>query len=309
MEKLPVHIISGFLGSGKTTAIIQLLGQKTNNEQWAVIINEFGRISIDGQTLRSSSFVGNVFDIAGGCICCSAKEYFSENLSTILLSGNYCRIIIEPSGLGGIDLISEIVEANTNLQLMPVICLVDILGIDNPRLQLNPIYRMQITKAKFIAFSKCDLLPDNGQRDHLIDQFKTTFTKKQKDIILSTNLLEKFVNIDYRAKPEENKYRMIFESKEHLTDSNYQEINFRFDTNHIFDPNKVVACIGKHPSVVRAKGFVQTKNGWTLFHFTLSGSSFEPCLSHLQNELVLIADKSEPHLVDNLGAEIEKAIH
>lgn len=273
-----------------------------------MIINEFGRISIDSQTLRSSSSAGNVFDIAGGCICCSAKEYFSENLNTILASGNYSRIIIEPSGLGGIDLISEIVEANPNLQLMPVVCLVDILGIDNQRLQLNPIYRMQITRAKFIIFSKCDLLPDHAQRDRLIDQFKTIFPEKQNDIILSANPLHEFVNIDYRAKPEGNKYRMISGSKEHLADGNYQKMNFRFDPNQIFDPEKLVAFIGKHSSIMRAKGFIQIKNGWTLFHFTLSGSSFEPCLPHHQNELVLIVDKSVPHLIDNLDTEIEKTI-
>ena len=98
MEKIPVNIISGFLGSGKTTAIIKLLKEKTASEKWAVIINEFGKISIDGQTLRSSSDAGSVFDIAGGCICCSAKGHFQENLEKIIQSGNFSRIIVEPSG-------------------------------------------------------------------------------------------------------------------------------------------------------------------------------------------------------------------
>jgi G3E family GTPase len=60
MEKIPVNIITGFLGAGKTTAIIHLLNQKLSDEQWAVIINEFGKISIDSQTLKSSTVKGNV---------------------------------------------------------------------------------------------------------------------------------------------------------------------------------------------------------------------------------------------------------
>ena len=64
MKKIPVNIISGFLGSGKTTAIIKLLGHKNAGEQWAIIVNEFGKISIDCQTLSSSSPSGTVYDIS-----------------------------------------------------------------------------------------------------------------------------------------------------------------------------------------------------------------------------------------------------
>ena len=60
MEKIPVNIISGFLGAGKTTEIIRLLGLKPAGENWAIIINEFGKISIDGQTLQSESSRGTV---------------------------------------------------------------------------------------------------------------------------------------------------------------------------------------------------------------------------------------------------------
>jgi G3E family GTPase len=51
--RIPVYLISGFLGAGKTTFILQLLGTKPVNEKWAIVINEFGKISIDGQTLQS----------------------------------------------------------------------------------------------------------------------------------------------------------------------------------------------------------------------------------------------------------------
>ncbi len=70
--KIPVNIITGFLGSGKTTAIIRLLNNKPAGDKWAVIINEFGKVSIDSQTLRSSSDSGNIYEVSGGCICCSA---------------------------------------------------------------------------------------------------------------------------------------------------------------------------------------------------------------------------------------------
>jgi len=185
MKITPVNIISGFLGSGKTTVIIKLLWQKPDDKQWAIIINEFGKVSIDSQTLRSSSDSGNIFEISGGCICCSAKGYFQENLETIIKSGNYDRIIIEPSGLGGIEMVSEIVSANSNLNLMPVISLVDIACVENTRLQLNPIYRKQISKADIIVFSKCDLLTNSEAQNRLTEKFKSLFPEKLHYLSLS----------------------------------------------------------------------------------------------------------------------------
>ena len=68
---IPVHIISGFLGVGKTTAIRHAFHYRPENEKWAVLVNEFGEVGLDGLTLDSDEgYV--VKEIAGGCICCTA---------------------------------------------------------------------------------------------------------------------------------------------------------------------------------------------------------------------------------------------
>jgi len=63
-------LITGFLGVGKTTAIRHLLANKPAGQRWAVLVNEFGEIGIDGAVLSDESGV-TVREIAGGCICCS----------------------------------------------------------------------------------------------------------------------------------------------------------------------------------------------------------------------------------------------
>jgi len=177
MYKIPVHIISGFLGAGKTTAIIRILSRKPAGENWAIIINEFGKISIDGQTLQSESAEGSVFEITGGCICCSAKGYFQENLEKITLQNRFHRIIIEPSGLGGIDHITELVRKHPALQLMPVVCIVDIAMTRHPRLKMLPIYKAQVQQADLILFSKTELVGEN-ELIELADQFSADFPGK-----------------------------------------------------------------------------------------------------------------------------------
>ena len=67
---VPVHIVTGFLGSGKTTLIHQLIEQKPAHEKWAILVNEFGQIGID-QTMFTARDDVVVKGLPGGCLCLS----------------------------------------------------------------------------------------------------------------------------------------------------------------------------------------------------------------------------------------------
>lgn len=77
-----VNLITGFLGSGKTTTLLHLLAQKPQGEKWAVLVNEFGEVGIDGALLAESGAV--LKEIPGGCMCCvnglpmQVAEYVAE---------------------------------------------------------------------------------------------------------------------------------------------------------------------------------------------------------------------------------------
>lgn len=308
MGKIPVNIISGFLGSGKTTAIIQLLEQKPPEECWAIVVNEFGKVSIDGQTLQAKSVAGSVFDILGGCICCSAKIYLKENLEKIVETEKFDRIIIEPSGLGGIEMVSDMVELIPQLSLMPVICIVDITGIDNPKFQRIPIYSAQIRMSDRIIFSKCDLLDSPEQQDELVIKFKSSFFDKYSCIV-GTKMTNSVLNsTDLRKKIEEGNSRNHFLPTHHLTDENFQEKVFQFGIEHIFDPEKLISLFNNHHSIIRAKGHFNTTSGWALFNYTISGCNFEPCQAKEHSELVIIFRKNESIQKEEFNKQIEKCI-
>jgi G3E family GTPase len=296
MSAIPVNIISGFLGSGKTTAIIRLLNQRTANDSWAIIINEFGKVSIDAQTL-SHSGLGNsdLFDISGGCICCSAKIYFREDLEKIVASGKYNRIIIEPSGLGGIEMVSEIVEANPLLRLLPTICLVDILMTQNQKLQRLPIYLTQIRKASIIAFTKCDLTKDEDELNGLIGQFKKNFPDKLCLPIRSdSDFFLLFKDLETLPTSKEGKFQSAFFSSPDLTDKNFSEKELSFGPEKVFDLQKLESFFSTHTSIVRSKGYVRTITGWHFYNYTLTGFHSEPCESKESNQFVVISiDKGE----------------
>lgn len=304
MERVPVHIISGFLGSGKTTAILKLLHENKDSSHWAVMINEFGKISIDSQTLQSFASAGTVFEIAGGCICCSAKEYFQKDLEHIINSGKFNRIIVEPSGLGGIDMVCEIVESVPSATLMPIVCMVDIFSIENKRLQLNMIYKAQISKADFIVFSKCDLLQQQTERQRLIEKFKTLFPEKMH-LLTDKNLLHQLI-VDVKSRNDKcNKFDILSIANPELSYNFYIEKNYIFGAEKIFTTDSIKRFFNEHQQIIRAKGHLHTEKGWQLFNFTLSGCTFKPCAKKNKNELVTIVKQSEFFSSDNLFIEIE----
>ncbi len=290
MEQIPVHIISGFLGAGKTTMIIRLLGRKPETENWAIIINEFGKISIDGQTLQSKSAEGSLYEISGGCICCSAKGYFAENLDKIVSERRFSRILIEPSGLGGIEHITELVKQHPDLHPMPVACLVDIQMTRHPRVRMLPIFKTQIQQADLILFSKTELLFE-PERDELIHQFLLDFPEKDYSILQEFE--ENFISVtSYNtndSKISTSKYMFAGPSNK----SKYQGNSLKISGSKAINQDLLAQFLKNEPSIVRAKGYIYTGNEWILFNYTLSGFSEERCGQRTENELVFIYEDND----------------
>ncbi|MDY0104785.1 MAG: GTP-binding protein [Lentimicrobium sp.] len=305
MEKIPVNIITGFLGAGKTTAIIQLLNEKKTEEKWAIIINEFGKILIDSKTLQSSTIAGNVYDISGGCICCSAKYYFYENLNEVIRTAKFSRIIIEPSGLGGIEMVSGIIESISTLVLMPTICMVDIHLLDNLRIQQLPIYRMQIIKSDIVVFTKCDLITDKSHELELKNKFRTIYPEKMMHPYPDISaLLYDYPSVNHGKK----NFHLINQDNNDFDDRNYQKKLLIFDADISFNPEKLLEILSKHAVILRAKGHIYCNNRWVLMNYTLSDFNIKPCDSQLQNEIVIITGKTDAGFFNLIEQEIQYAI-
>ncbi|MBO6897015.1 MAG: cobalamin biosynthesis protein CobW [Shimia sp.] len=103
LEKLPVTVITGFLGSGKTTLVRGLM-QKPQGKRLAVIVNEFGDVGVDGEILKSCAIpdcpAENILELANGCICCTVADDFIPTIEALMaLEPRPEHILIETSGL------------------------------------------------------------------------------------------------------------------------------------------------------------------------------------------------------------------
>ena len=105
---IPVYIISGFLGSGKTT-LIQSLLNRTDVSKVAVIENDFGEVSFDAAVLKRQGV--RLEELPSGCICCTLVGNFKESLRTVLKDGSAELIVIEPSGVAKLSDIKALCES------------------------------------------------------------------------------------------------------------------------------------------------------------------------------------------------------
>lgn len=157
-KAIPTHLILGFLGVGKTTAILQLLQHKPADEHWAVLVNEFGEIGIDGAILEASGAA--VREVPGGCMCCVAGLPMQIGLNMLIQREKPDRLLIEPTGLGHpariIDTLTGEFYRET-LELASTLCLVDPRRLSEPRVVENVHFQDQVAAADVLIANKCDL--------------------------------------------------------------------------------------------------------------------------------------------------------
>jgi cobalamin biosynthesis protein CobW len=103
LAKVPVTVVTGFLGSGKTTLIRHLIAN-ANGRKLAVLVNEFGSQGVDGEILKSCADAScpaeNIVELANGCICCTVADDFIPAMEQLLSRRvKPDHILIETSGL------------------------------------------------------------------------------------------------------------------------------------------------------------------------------------------------------------------
>ncbi|MCU6683079.1 GTP-binding protein [Leclercia sp. 29361] len=151
------NLITGFLGSGKTTSILHLLANKDPGEKWAVLVNEFGEIGIDGALLADNGAL--VKEIPGGCMCCVNGLPMQVGLNTLLRQGKPDRLLIEPTGLGHPKQILDLLTAPVYepwIDLRATLCLLDPRQLLDEKYVQNENFRDQLAAADIIIANKED---------------------------------------------------------------------------------------------------------------------------------------------------------
>ena len=265
--KIPTHLFTGFLGTGKTSAIRSLIAQKPQHEQWLIIVNEFGEIGIDGAVLAENGIP--VAEISGGCLCCSAGAQMDSTLRTMLQKNTPQRILIEASGLahaaGIIDELRAPEFADT-LDIAAVFTLIDPRQFIDDNYAQNPLYRDQISVADVLVASKLDLCTSEQ-----IAAFRAQAANLFPPKLRVAEVRNAELDIAWLDTPTAEKSRYRIKA---LPDNTlgYQSQGYTFPAGRNFDGEKLTQFFNDLPALaqglVRAKGVFQVLDTWVWLNWT-----------------------------------------
>jgi G3E family GTPase len=259
--KTPMTLITGSLGSGKTTLLRRIL--ETTNRRLAVLMNEFGEISIDSQVIQGENV--QIIELVGGCVCCSLTGEFEAAVTEIIDTIQPEHMVVETTGVAEADaLVFEVEDSLPQVRLAGVIGIVDAYAsIRYP--QVGYTTRTQLQVADIVLINKIDLVTSEQleEVEAQVRKYNDTATifrtvRGEGDTTLLLGL-----NVEQHATPQDHEGHGEFQS-------------FTFASDRLLNQEKFEQVIADLPSsVFRAKGFVRFAEGTSLFNYVAGRSDLE----------------------------------
>lgn len=281
---IAVNLVSGLLGSGKTTLIQSLLKLRPASERWGVLVNEFGEIGIDGATYRHHDLL--VEEVSGGCICCSAHANLTRALHN-LTQKPLDRLLIEPTGLGHpTQLIDALKRFNgtRNLALRHHFTLLDATRFSADLWHKSATQRDLATLADSVILSKTDLISESEcqHQCHLLRQLAPSIDhiETRADLKLSLARLDQnrarapfllLLTHDHalpakQSQPLNSQLPGILQAWIQPTQPG--SVSWQFEPRILFKRPAVKAWFSHPPQgLIRAKGIIRTGQQWQLINW------------------------------------------
>ena len=292
-SRIPVTIVTGFLGSGKTTLIRHLL---TNNQgrKIAVIVNEFGELGIDGDLLRScqvcpeDELPNNIVELTNGCLCCTVQEEFLPTMQALIARRDDIDcILIETSGLAlPKPLITAFrwPEIRTAATVDAVITVVDCDAVADGRFASDPVaveaarqadeeldhetplqelFEDQLACADLVILNKTDLV-NSQQYQSVINLIHQELPRAVKIINSDRGIVDPATILGFNAAVEDNLHQRPSHhdtEEEHEHDDEVDSVNLVLSQE--FDPIQLqqkLEALVTTADIYRIKGFVAVPN-------------------------------------------------
>jgi G3E family GTPase len=290
MKKLPVTVLSGFLGAGKTTTLNHVLSNREGMKV-AVIVNDMSQVNIDaalvkGGTAALSRTDEKLVEMQNGCICCTLREDLLIEVKKLAQQGKFDYLLIESTGISEPlpiaetftfedqfgDSLSDFAEIDTMVTVVDAVNIVQELnsiqtlrdremelGKDDER-TIAHLLTDQIEFADVILMNKCDLI--DSQNCNHIEKILSLMNPKAKiyrtehgNIELNKILHTQSFSFELAEKNPEwlakNRYEIESESDE------YNITSFVYKSKEPFHPERLWQFIQtRQAGVIRAKGFL-----------------------------------------------------
>ncbi len=257
---MPVTIIGGYLGSGKTTLVNHLL-RHANGVRLAVLVNDFGELPIDADLIEAQD--SDVISLSGGCVCCSYGDDLSLSLQKLQAQDSLPEhIFIEASGVALPGAIGQSLSLQRAYQLEGIVVLADATRVQQSAVDkyIGDTIQQQLTDADLIVLNKVDLLTAANAyevRQWLLENYaqaplvNSVFGKIDPETLFA--IRQDHLQTEPNRQIEPNKDYL--KNHSHHAESLFTSIHLEID--HAVDANALAAQLADADSgLVRAKGFV-----------------------------------------------------
>jgi len=285
---IPVTILGGFLGAGKTTAVNHLL--RHARRRVGVLVNDFGAISVDARLIEAAE--GDLVALSNGCVCCAVGPDLGASLARVA-ARRPDRIVVEASGVADPWRVAQLVRLEPGVVLDAVLVLVDASSFAEQladRWLVDTLER-QLARADLVLLSKCDLASPDAARAAVLRLRADAVVVEMQGGALPDALLGRAHSPASRfiAEPPEHGFLTAF-----------------WPAEAAFDGVKLRALLASLPaSVLRAKGFCRIGPEGALHLLQLVGRrwTLAPWARGAAPGLVLIGTDRMP-AVDFAAAEL-----
>lgn len=293
-------VITGFLGVGKTTMLVNTVRHHFKDKKIAIVVNEFGDIGVDGKILTNVH--SEVLEISEGCICCQLAQEFESGVTEIIGKYDPEIIFVETSGASEPFPIFLSLQ-NLGIAVEGVICVCDAKNFD--RYKDNATAKYQLGGSNIIVLNKTDLVDD----DELARVEKEIVAVKEQYNI-KNNLTGETIFNSYMIQPAEQGmvkkevFEGVYEIDEiagmaneysrldHTTrDAITQKVAYAKETVGFSDVDALLESLPA--SIYRVKGVVRTQDvaNPLLINYAFGNVSYEELPDYeAQSILIFIGD-------------------
>ncbi len=288
-KKKPVTLITGYLGSGKTTVMNELLRQQTG-KKIALIVNDMGSINLDADLLKKSNVAQidtKMIEMQNGCICCTLRDEFMEQIEQLSKEGEIEAVLVEASGISNPASISdsflmyEESHKKSSVYLNSIITVVDADRIYTEFLaEMEELYNKeneneedpdiinlvmdQIEFCNIIVLNKCDLLKEEQirkvkavlrQLQPEADILETVHGKVEASLILNEK------RFDYEKVSNSSAIQKALAREAKAGKGEQEEYgisSFVYEERNPFDYKAFIEFVEKEypENIIRAKGYI-----------------------------------------------------
>jgi G3E family GTPase len=260
-KPIPVSILTGFLGAGKTTLLNYILKQQ-HGYKFAVIINEVGKIGVDGQLVERQQ--EEIVEMSNGCLCCTVRKDLVRGVQNLLKKGGFDYLLIETTGIAEPGPIAQtflnIPQLQQLVRMDSIITVVDAEQIQKQLAEVETAVE-QVRMADFLLLNKTDLVGEDTlfaaeARIRELNPHATLFRTNQSQV----NLREL---LDMHAFDVDSKLAVDPRFLDELSQRHHHEINsisLEFDSPFSVEALELfVKELSEREKIYRSKGFLWIK--------------------------------------------------